>query len=81
MKEIYETRDLPLTAYLVLRDVHFTDRISRGGVVYFIFPKVKSLDSLILDYHSGKGLVEPVAYWETLKRLRRFVMNTLNNQT
>jgi len=77
MEDAYRTRDLPLIAYLTLKNIHFNGRVSEGNVIYFVFPKDENLDSLVLDFQSGRGTVEPVAFWETLRRIRRLIKESL----
>jgi hypothetical protein len=73
LEKSFQTRDLPLVAFLTLKNVHFVDKVHQDGIVYFLFPNDEKLDSIIMDFHSGKGIVEPIAFWETLRRIRRLI--------
>ena len=80
MKNAYQTRDLYLAAFLLLAGQKLTGTRQTDRIVYFMFPQSPATRQLTLDYFAGNTSVEPLAYIESLKRLRHLVKNRLINK-
>lgn len=79
MKQIYQTRDIYLSAFLLLNHHKLIDTDCQGKIIYFSFKDSPSLQNLTLDYFSGQTQVEPLQFLESIKRLRHLVKDRLNN--
>jgi hypothetical protein len=79
-ENIFLTRDLPLIGYLSLNGISFEDLVRKDTVVYFTFIRNNKLESMIKDYQNRRSLIEPISFWEEIKRIRRLIKNVLLNK-
>ena len=77
--ENYQTKDLPLIAFLAYNGIKACDIFTRGGVIYYLYKRTEYLDQMIFDFTQEQVKVEPNLYLRKYRQVRREIENYLNN--
>lgn len=72
---VYESSDLYLSAYLILKGEIFEFKKS-GRKTLFIFKSSENLNSHVNGYLTGRGSCEPLAYTNAIKNLKNLLFNS-----
>jgi hypothetical protein len=72
---VYESSDLYLSAYLILKGETFEFKKS-GRKTLFIFKSSENLNSHVNEYLTGRGSCEPLAYTNAIKNLKNLLFNS-----
>ena len=80
MKNVYETKDMYLSAFLIINQSKLIKTVPDGAVVFFHFEDSPKLRDHILKYFARTTSIEPLNYISTIRSLRYLVNDTLNQK-
>lgn len=74
LNEYFRTTDLCLASYLLAKDASFTgiDKDSSNRAT-FLFPVTGKCKQLVKEFTETKALVEPMAFFSAIKRLKHLI--------
>jgi hypothetical protein len=72
---VYESSDLYLSAYLILKGENFEFKKSNRKTL-FIFKTSDNLNLYVNEYLTGRGSCEPLAYTNAIKNLKNLLFNS-----
>ncbi len=77
MDNPYITKDIYLTAFLLIHGFPLRYLTTEDRVVFFHFDSTEELEEIILKYFSRNTTVEPTRFLDEIKQLRHLVQDTL----
>jgi hypothetical protein len=71
--DTYSTQDFYLSAFLVAKDYPVVAYDRQRNITQFQFEKTSELLLLVQEYFSGKGIINPVRYGNSIKNLKSLI--------